>query len=106
MQPIVVVKFNKTTPCPSCRDYTYRLPFQVDVTLAEALSPLGSLIYPLDKFKVFLIRNDVVVIDTMVGRQELRVRFLKDSTAMSALFKDCLSRWIAQHGATAEFSAA
>jgi hypothetical protein len=105
MQPKASVTFYKATPCPSCRDYIYRLPFPIDQTLADFLSPLGSVVYPLDKFKIFLIRNDVVVIDSMIGRQELRIRFLKDATAMSALFKDCLSRWIAHHGATAEYSA-
>jgi hypothetical protein len=105
-QPIASVKFSKTTPCPSCRDYLYKLPFAVDLALAEHLAPLGFLLYPLDKFRVFIIRTDAIVIDSMLGRPELRVRFLKDSVAMSALFKACLSGWIQHHGAVAEFTAA
>lgn len=106
MKNSVKVIFNKTTPCKSCQEYIYKLPYSVDASLADFLVPLGSVLYPLDKFKVFMINNENIMIDSMLGRTDLRIKFKAQSVVMSALFKQSLSNWIESKGAAAEFIAA
>lgn len=92
------IKFSKASACPTCKDYIYKLPIAVDLTLAESFASLGPLLYPLDKFKVVMIQTDSIVLDTGIGRSDIRVKFLKDQIAMSALFKSTLSKWLTDLG--------
>ena len=90
------IKIQKATACPSCKEYIYKLPIGMDIELATSLEVFGQLMFPLDKFKVVMIKTDSITLDSGIGRSDIRVKFLKETISMSALLKSTLSKWL--HG--------
>jgi hypothetical protein len=88
------IKVAKATTCPRCNSFIYYLPLPVEAGLAGHFSVFGEPIYPLDRFKIFKIETEGILIDSMVGRSEIRVKFKQNAISMSALFRAALLEWV------------
>jgi len=88
------IKIAKATSCPRCNSFVYFLPTSIDAALADNLAVFGEPVYPLDRFKVFKIESEGISIDSMIGKNELRVKFKKNAVSMSALFRASLLSWV------------
>ena len=97
------IKVAKTTACPVCNSFSYLLPVQVDTSLAVSLAPIGDPLYPLDKFKLFKIETEAILINGMVGKYDLRVKFKKNAVSMSAVFRAALLEWVEAKIGPSEF---
>jgi hypothetical protein len=97
------IKVAKATTCPRCNSFIYYLPTPLDAGLAQHLAIFGEPFYPLDRFKVFKIETEGILIDSMIGRGEIRVKFKQNAVSMSALFRTALLEWVQSKVGAAEY---
>ena len=100
------IKVAKATTCPRCNSFIYYLPTPVAADLAPHLSVFGEPHYPLDRFKIFKIETEGILIDSMIGRSEIRVKFKQNAVSMSAVFRASLLEWVQGKVGATEYTGA
>ena len=88
------VQVRKATQCATCKSYIYNLPVAVDVSLSTFMDVFGSPLYPLDKFKLYTVRSELIEIKTQIGSKELYVKYQSSYESTSSLFRVKLSDWL------------
>ena len=97
------IKITKISNCPVCNSFSYALPIPVEPGIAKSLSIIGDPLYPLDKFKLFKIETEAIVINGMIGKNDIKVKFKKNAVSMSAVFRAALLEWVEARVGPAEF---
>lgn len=90
-----IIGYKKMSACSVCDSHEYTLPFPITCEIAEFLTPLGPLKFPLNSVQLIKIENDQVDLMGRVGRTILRVKF-KKNPELRELFETQLAAYIGQ----------